>query len=84
MQKMINGTIVTCDRCGKTRIIRGKLANYGWRDVFEMDICPVCAKKLDDLIVDFMKSGEKVEENVDIDEILDLEACKNDQNSTES
>lgn len=62
MRNYINGVLMTCDRCGKKRFIRGNIAAYGWRNLLDQtDICPECGKKLDEMYLDYIKTCQTVD-----------------------
>ena len=54
MRNYIHGVLVTCDRCGKKRFIRGNLGAYGWHILFGKDICPKCNEELVERLDEFM------------------------------
>ena len=58
MRKYINGVLLTCDRCGKKRFIRGNIGAYGWMSGFGRDLCPDCAKEFNELLDETLKNGD--------------------------
>lgn len=54
MREIMNGYLMTCDRCGKKEFVSGDKFSK-WNRVDNKDICPECNKQYEELLDKFFR-----------------------------